>query len=1021
MTTDDSYTMYAAGYDADGNYINDVSVTWGVTGSLDAPPSGPGTSTTFAPSTAGTSGTITADDGNGHTDSTGTITVNVGSFDHVLVTDSPGGTEVNTYTMTTDDSYTMYASGYDADGNYTGLVNVTWRYGTGGVFDEADMGGSVGVDVTGTSVTFDPDNTGSDTIWADVDGDGTQDSEDDATGVITVNVGSLDHIVIRDAAGGGGNEVTTHSMTADETFTVYAAGYDSDGNYISDVNVTWNVTGTLDNTGFPISGVSSITYDPNSAGSGTITADAGGGIIDTTDTITVTAGVIASFTISAPASVTAGVPFTVTVTNAQDSGGNLANGTVTVTWLSSDDGVQNSPNGTSPNFNQITVTNGSGSAVQTLFRSDTNVILQGDAGGGVTAQTGSITVSHGELGYFDISENTNTPTVSTPVTITITAYDKYGNRWNNSIPVNDITLTASGADDVTANLIWDWNNSDPDLIDNADLTGTLRGSLNGGTWQFDANGQYIVTLGYEKAFDAIVPEVLATENNEQQSGYGNPVTWQPGAASQFVFVESVPATVTAGQNFYIKVEACDTFGNLATSYNGSATFSDTGPDGVVFLTSQNDYTDSSITFTNGAWEGYLRTDTSIINNVNRAGNQAQLQLTDGSITDTTNNFTVTAGPLHHFHFSGIGTYVRANDQISVTIDAMDQYGNYTDFTGNVSIKDMTGTIYEFPNTTDTTITFTSQTVGGYTVGRYTGDFVITQSFRDDFIIATDPATGATGSSNTFSVVSDEVIVTKVSELAPKVALAGSTVNIFEIRVANVDPTENVDLTQLRFYVESGKDGNRYTVLPNTLVDAVYVTDTSTNTVYSNESIGLGSYVSVDLGSGITLPSGTGEATFLVRVKIKSDISSAVVSNMILRVGDVIGEFTTSHKPVSPADEDFNSIKEEDYFIESDIINIKEKETEAAYNYPNPFNPRSETTNIVFYNSVENGSVYIKIYTITGRLVRDLSLRTAQPKGSIEVEWDGRNGRGQVVRNGVYVAVIRLKNGKKMMVKIAVVK
>ena len=71
--------------------------------------------------------------------------------------------------------------------------------------------------------------------------------------------------------------------------------------------------------------------------------------------------------------------------------------------------------------------------------------------------------------------------------------------------------------------------------------------------------------------------------------------------------------------------------------------------------------------------------------------------------------------------------------------------------------------------------------------------------------------------------------------------------------------------------------------------------------------------------------------------------------------------------------------------------------------------------------MENGSVYIKIYTITGRLVRDLSLRTAQPKGSIEVEWDGKNGRGQVVRNGVYVAVIRLKNGRKMMVKIAVVK
>jgi len=41
-------------------------------------------------------------------------------------------------------------------------------------------------------------------------------------------------------------------------------------------------------------------------------------------------------------------------------------------------------------------------------------------------------------------------------------------------------------------------------------------------------------------------------------------------------------------------------------------------------------------------------------------------------------------------------------------------------------------------------------------------------------------------------------------------------------------------------------------------------------------------------------------------------------------------------------------------------------------------------------------------------------------GSNEVEWDGKNGRGQVVRNGVYVAVIQT-GGSKMMVKIAVVK
>jgi len=43
------------------------------------------------------------------------------------------------------------------------------------------------------------------------------------------------------------------------------------------------------------------------------------------------------------------------------------------------------------------------------------------------------------------------------------------------------------------------------------------------------------------------------------------------------------------------------------------------------------------------------------------------------------------------------------------------------------------------------------------------------------------------------------------------------------------------------------------------------------------------------------------------------------------------------------------------------------------------------------------------------------------QGSNEVIWDGKNGRGSVVRNGVYVAVIMTQNGSKQMVKIAVVK
>lgn len=85
MTTDDSYTVYASGYDALSNFIDLVSVDWDKTGTLDAI-SGSSTSYTFSPSTAPTSGIITVDDGATHTDTTGTLTVNPGALDHFVIT-----------------------------------------------------------------------------------------------------------------------------------------------------------------------------------------------------------------------------------------------------------------------------------------------------------------------------------------------------------------------------------------------------------------------------------------------------------------------------------------------------------------------------------------------------------------------------------------------------------------------------------------------------------------------------------------------------------------------------------------------------------------------------------------------------------------------------------------------------------------------------------------------------------------------------------------------------------------------
>lgn len=76
------------------------------------------------------------------------------------------------------------------------------------------------------------------------------------------------------------------------------------------------------------------------------------------------------------------------------------------------------------------------------------------------------------------------------------------------------------------------------------------------------------------------------------------------------------------------------------------------------------------------------------------------------------------------------------------------------------------------------------------------------------------------------------------------------------------------------------------------------------------------------------------------------------------------------------------------------------------NYPNPFNPR---TNFGFQIPQRGGSdfrfVELKIYDVTGRLVRTLVSETKAP-GSYTVQWDGTDDRGAAVASGMYIYIFQ---------------
>lgn len=85
------------------------------------------------------------------------------------------------------------------------------------------------------------------------------------------------------------------------------------------------------------------------------------------------------------------------------------------------------------------------------------------------------------------------------------------------------------------------------------------------------------------------------------------------------------------------------------------------------------------------------------------------------------------------------------------------------------------------------------------------------------------------------------------------------------------------------------------------------------------------------------------------------------------------------------------------------------------NYPNPFAAGAEETKIC-YTLTKDSEVTIRIYNLVGDLVREMHFSPGDEGGrGIEsggyrnvITWDGRNGEGMIVANGVYICQFVIK-------------
>lgn len=134
-----------------------------------------------------------------------------------------------------------------------------------------------------------------------------------------------------------------------------------------------------------------------------------------------------------------------------------------------------------------------------------------------------------------------------------------------------------------------------------------------------------------------------------------------------------------------------------------------------------------------------------------------------------------------------------------------------------------------------------------------------------------------------------------------------------------------------------------------------------------------------------------------------------------------------HNRLSIADSTLNRVQ---YlgFSSGTLVVMQNDLEESFCNYPNPFGTASRPTTRFVYYLKQASDVRIKIFTLTGDLVQAWEYtKAAHPRQTSagvhqdEVIWDGRNGQGQKVMNGVYLAYLQTDYGEMALTKIAVVK
>ena len=247
-------------------------------------------------------------------------------------------------------------------------------------------------------------------------------------------------------------------------------------------------------------------------------------------------------------------------------------------------------------------------------------------------------------------------------------------------------------------------------------------------------------------------------------------------------------------------------------------------------------------------------------------------------------------------------------------------------------------------------------------------------------------------------------------------------NLLLLRVQLTNPagpnSSNLMLQALNFDLRS-RDGDL--VPPNAAITAMRVVNDSGRVVGSVDPVPTNSQsLQVSLSNVMLVPDNPDTVSLFV------DIADNATARTFRLAFDNSQDFT-----VADQDGGYGAVVEtpdgkrgNQFRLESNLAAIHGADLQSSFfNYPNPFQPGNDPSNGqgTRFNLPAGANGELKIFTLLGELVWEIQFEARNPLASQGIFWNGHNGAGKRVLNGVYVAMLKTNDGKMLTTKVAVLK